>query len=363
MFYRDEGNSREINLVTKLLKNIKERCNENINIMEVCGTHTRSIYNSGIDKLLPPNIKLLSGPGCPVCVTDESYIDHAIELSEKKDVIITTFGDMIKIPGSCSSLREQMAKGRKVEVVYSPLDALKIAINNRDKIIVFLAIGFETTAPIIALTIKEALEKNVNNFFILNSLKTMPKVMATLILDEEVKIHGFICPGHVATIIGCRPFERLSNEYNTPMAICGFKAIDILAGILYIIDKKDRGNYGCGNLYKGFVYPEGNRKAQEILNQVFETSSSFWKGFGEIEGTGYKLREKYSSFDARNKFSLKNKIVNRNKQCICGDILRGIKSPMDCKAFGSVCTPRTPIGPCMVSKEGSCGIVYNTKEF
>ncbi len=362
MFYRDEGNSREINLAIKLLKNIKERCKENINIMEVCGTHTRSIYNSGIDKLLLPNIRLLSGPGCPVCVTDESYIDHAIELSEKKDVIITTFGDMIKVPGSCSSLREQMAKGRKVEVVYSPLDALKIAINNRDKIIVFLAIGFETTAPIIALTIKEALEKNVNNFFILNSLKAMPKVMSTLILDEEVKIHGFICPGHVATIIGCRPFERLSNEYKTPMAICGFKAIDILVGILYIIYKKERGNYGCENLYKGFVYPEGNRKAQEILNQVFETSSSFWRGFGEIDGTGYKLREEYSYFDARNKFSLKNKIVNKNNQCICGDILRGIKSPMDCNAFGKMCTPRTPIGPCMVSKEGSCGIVYSTKE-
>ncbi|WP_346936387.1 hydrogenase formation protein HypD [Clostridium sp.] len=363
MFYKGEGNSREINLAIKLLKAIKGRCKENINIMEVCGTHTRSIYNSGIDKLLHSNIKLLSGPGCPVCVTNESFIDHAIELSQKKDVIITTFGDMIKVRGSESSLREEMAKGRKVEVVYSPLDALKIAMNNREKNVVFLAIGFETTAPIIALTIKEALEKNISNFFVLNSLKTMPKVMSTLILDKEVKIHGFICPGHVATIIGSRPFERLSNEYKTPMAICGFKAIDILAGILYIIDKKERGSYGCENLYKGFVYPEGNRKAQEILNQVFETSSSFWRGFGNMEGTGYKLREKYSSFDAKNKFSLKSKIANEDKRCICGDVLRGMKSPMDCKAFGSVCTPRTPIGPCMVSKEGSCGIVYSTKEF
>ncbi|GAA0078679.1 hydrogenase formation protein HypD [Clostridium sp. CTA-5] len=360
MYINNLKKSEEIEIALKLIKKIKEKAMEieEIRIMEVCGTHTKSIYNNGIDKLLPQNIKLISGPGCPVCVTPQNYIDGAIELSKKKNIIITSFGDMIKIPGTKSSLREEKAIGRDIRIIYSPLDALKIAQENKTKEVVFLAVGFETTAPLIALTLIEAKINNINNFSILHSLKTMPNAMKALILDEKIKIDGFICPGHVATIIGSRVFEQLSKKYKLPMAVCGFKAIDILCGILYIITMKEKDEYNCINFYKTFVKGLGNKKSKEILEEVFINGDSIWRGLGNIKNTGYMLKEEYSYFDANIRFALKDKNIISNKNCICGEILKGIKMPKDCILFGKVCTPSNPIGPCMVSSEGTCGIVY-----
>lgn len=361
MKYIDEFNNYELS--NKLLKEIDKRATRPFNIMEVCGTHTSAIYKNGIDQLLPSKIKLISGPGCPVCVTPDSYIDNAIELSKREDVIIATFGDMIKVPGSSSSLIKERAKGRDIRIIYSPLDCLKLAKENSNKQVVFLAIGFETTAPSIALAIKIAKEQQIYNFSILHSLKTMPKAMESLILDQDVQIDGFICPGHVATIIGMDDFDNLSKKYKAPMVISGFQCADILASILLIIDMLDNNRYWCENLYGRLVKTRGNHRARKLLEEVFITSSSLWRGFGEIKETGYKLNREYEAFDAYSKFSLNIKeqgIKERSikKGCICADVLKGKKNPKQCEMFGVVCTPNNPIGPCMVSTEGACGIIY-----
>lgn len=348
-----------IDLSLKLLEEIKKRATKEVRIMEVCGTHTRSIYKYGIDKLLPSNIKMLSGPGCPVCVTSQSYIDSVIEISKKKNVIITTFGDMMRVPGSLSSLRDEKAKGSDIRVIYSPLDSLEIAKNNKENEVVFLAIGFETTAPVIALTLKMAKLEKIDNFTMLHSIKTMPNTMKTLVLNEVVNIDGFIAPGHVATIIGEEVFNKLAKESGTPMSICGFKSTGILAGILSIINMVNNSEVRCENLYKGFVKKEGNIIAKKLMNEVFVPSDSLWRGIGNLEGTGYIFKEEYEMFDAKLKFSLNIKEEIINNGCICGDILKGKKNPRECKLFGKHCNPNNPIGPCMVSQEGTCGIVYN----
>ena len=348
----------DIHLSRKLIEQIRKNTTKEIRIMEVCGTHTRSIYKYGIDKLLPENIKIISGPGCPVCVTSQSYIDSAIELSKRENIIITTFGDMIKVPGMMSSLQEEKAKGGNIIVVYSPLESLEIAKNNREKEVVFLGIGFETTAPIIALTLKIAKSEKIENFSIMHSIKTMPNTMKALVLSEDVNIDGFIAPGHVATIIGENVFKKLAYESKTPMAICGFKSTEILAGILSIIKMINKNEIKCENLYRGFVKREGNTKAKEVINEVFSPEYSIWRGLGKINDTGYKLNEEYSDFDAKLKFKIEVKEEDINNRCICGEILKGKKMPKQCKLFGTVCTPNKPVGPCMVSNEGACGIVY-----
>ncbi|MEG0306382.1 MAG: hydrogenase formation protein HypD [Clostridium sp.] len=359
MMYKEIIDSQHIELSKKLLNSIELSCKSKINIMEVCGTHARSIYSCGIDKLLPSNIKILSGPGCPVCVTPQSYIDDAISLSRMKDVIVATFGDMIKIPGSRTSLREEKAIGNDIRIVYSPLEALKIAKNNCDKEVVFLAVGFETTAPLIALTIKEARRNGINNFSVLHALKTMPNTMTALVLDESINIDGFICPGHVATIIGNEVFDKLSKQYKIPMAVCGFKGVDILAGILSIIVMEEKKEYECKNLYKGFVKDKGNDRAKRILGEVFIPGDSVWRGLGRLMNTGYTLKAEYRDFDAKVKFHIESRNERENEECICGDVLKGIKSPKECKLFGKPCKPGNPVGPCMVSEEGTCGIVYS----
>lgn len=348
----------DIYLARKLLEQIRKNVTKEIRIMEVCGTHTRSIYKYGIDKLLPENIKIISGPGCPVCVTSQSYIDSAIELSKRENIIITTFGDMIKVPGMMSSLQEEKAKGSNIIVVYSPLESLEIAKNNKEKEVVFLAIGFETTAPIIALTLKIAKSEKIENFSIMHSIKTMPNTMKALVLSEDVNIDGFIAPGHVATIIGENVFKKLAYESKIPMAICGFKSTEILAGILSIIKMINKNEIKCENLYRGFVKKEGNTKAKEVINEVFSPEYSIWRGLGKINDTGYKLNEEYSDFDAKLKFKIEVKEEDINNRCICGEILKGRKMPKQCRLFGTVCTPNKPVGPCMVSNEGACGIVY-----
>lgn len=359
MKYIDEF--RNVNITKKIIEIINKEVKTPINIMEVCGTHTMSIYKNGIDKLLPSNINLISGPGCPVCVTDINYIDSAIKLCKNKNVIICTFGDMIRVPGSKSSLNKEKVNGANIKVVYSPLDCLDIANKNRDKEVVLLGIGFETTAPVIGLTIKHAYESNISNFSVLTSIKTMPNAMENLVLDEDVFIDGFICPGHVGSIIGINEFDKLAFKYKIPMVMSGFEHEDIACSILQLCRLIESKNYRCENLYKRIVKKEGNKIAKNIIEEVFSIDDSYWRGLGKITDTGLKIKEKYKKFDAQIKFNIHLSKVEIDRSCICSEILKGIKNPDDCKLFKVKCTPQHPVGACMVSREGTCSNFYKYK--
>lgn len=349
---------RNYKLSQRIIKEIETLTDNNITIMEVCGTHTMSICKSGIKELLPKNIRLISGPGCPVCVTPQSYIDASIELSKRKDVIITTFGDMISVPGSSSSLKTQRALGAEIKVVYSPLDSLKIARQNLDKEVVFLGVGFETTAPIIALSILKAKDESIRNFSVFQCIKTMPNVMKKLVEDKEVNIDGFLCPGHVSTVIGSRAFEFLSSEFNIPCVVAGFEYDDIIYAIYTIANMIIKGTSEIKNIYGRFVKYEGNEKAQHIISKIFTPAGSTWRGLGYIDGTGLELNEEYKNYDTKEKFNLNMVNLDIATGCICGEVLKGIKEPTDCKLFHKVCNPSNPVGACMVSQEGTCGIYY-----
>jgi hydrogenase expression/formation protein HypD len=329
-----------------------------VRIMEVCGTHTLSILRSGIKKFLPKNVKIVSGPGCPVCVTSQGYIDACVKLSRMKNIIITTFGDMINVPGTKSSLKIQKALGSDIRILYSPLDAIDIAKKNSNKEVVFLGIGFETTAPLIALAIEKAYKENVKNFSVFSAIKTMEQVIKMLIKDENVKIDGIICPGHVSTIIGADSFKFISNDLNVPAVIAGFENKDVIAAIYLLVDMLREGNKELINIYGRFVKSEGNKKAKELMNKVFISSHSMWRGLGLIRNSGLKIRENYSGYDAKIKFNIKIEDSHLVKGCICGDILKGEKKPENCMSFGEKCTPNNPIGVCMVSREGACKIHY-----
>lgn len=349
---------RNHKLSQRVLQEIETLTDKNITIMEVCGTHTMSIYKNGIKGLLPKNIRLISGPGCPVCVTPQSYIDAVIELSNKENIIITTFGDMINVPGSLSSLKTQRALGADIRVIYSPLDSLKIASENLDKEVVFLGVGFETTSPIIALSILKAKHENIRNFSVFQCMKTMPNVMRKLVCNKEVNIDGFLCPGHVSTIIGARSFEFLSKEFNVPCVVAGFEYDDIIYAIYMIAYMIAEGRSEIKNIYGRFVKDEGNEKAQQIINEVFTPSGSTWRGLGYIEGTGFDFKKEYKDYDAKERFNLNVVNIESSSDCICGEVLKGTKDPTDCKLFSKVCSPSNPIGTCMVSQEGTCGIYY-----
>lgn len=345
----------------KLAKSILQKindCKREINIMEVCGTHTMNIFKSGIRDLIPSNINLICGPGCPVCVTPQNYIDSAMELSKNENVIIATFGDLIKVPGSKSSLQIQKSNGRDIRVVYSPLQSLDIAKENKNKEVVFLGVGFETTAPVIALSVYNAKNEGLSNFSLLHSIKTMPNAMKNLVLDDDVNIDGFLCPGNVSAVIGVRHYEFLANNYKLPMVIAGFENSDILAGIYTLIEMINNNEYEIKNTYNRLVKYEGNKKALSLINEVFEECSSTWRGLGNIENTGLKIKDKYKNYDAYYKFNINLNEINNNKECICGQILKGAKKPIDCKLFKNTCNPQNPIGPCMVSEEGTCLAYY-----
>lgn len=349
---------RNPNLVKNILKRISADVKSEIIIMEVCGTHTMSIFRSGIKDLLPSNIKLVSGPGCPVCVTSQGYIDSVIELSKNEDIIITTFGDMMKVPGNKSSLQKEKAKGRDIRIVYSPLDAVKIAKENPNKEVIFLAVGFETTAPAIALSVEIAARENIKKYSILQSIKTMPTTMKQLVLDEELKIDGFLCPGHVSTIIGSKPYEFLPEEFGIPAVVAGFEAGDIATGLYNLIEMIENNISEVRNMYGRLVKYEGNEKALGIINNIFDVTDSTWRGLGNIEDTGLRLKEEYSLYDAEKKLRIKLFEDKPHKGCICGEILKGKKNPHDCKLFSKVCNPLNPIGACMVSEEGTCAAYY-----
>ena len=352
---------KDIALTKKLLAKthkLENRPQKLLNIMEVCGTHTMSIYKNGIDKLLPSYINLLSGPGCPVCVTDISYIDAALELSENRNVIIATFGDMIRVPGSTSSLATSRANGAHIEIVYSPLDCITLAKMHPDQEVVFLSVGFETTAPLIALTIQKAMQHALLNFSVLLSLKTMPYAMERLIFDQSISIDAFICPGHVAAIIGAEVFNTLAAKYHVPMVIAGFECLDLVGAIYRLIEMINNQDYSCKNLYKRVVKVNGNAKALALLDEVFEVTDSSWRGLGIIPKTGLSLKSDFKAFNALLKFGLTLRDVKVPPKCLCGDILRGLKKPLECPLYKTVCTPLNPVGACMVSSEGTCMNFY-----
>ncbi|HOL22919.1 MAG TPA: hydrogenase formation protein HypD [bacterium] len=360
MKYIDEYRNPEfIGTISKEIHELAKKIPHPINLMEVCGTHTMAIGKFGIRQILPENIKLISGPGCPVCVTPDSYIDRIITLSRKENVVITTFGDMIKVPGSFSSLEKEKSAGSDIKVVYSPLEAIDIAEKSPDKKVVFSGIGFETTAPAVALTIKKAEKKGIKNFYVLCGHKLIPPAMEALMEDKEVKIDGFICPGHVSVIIGSAPYLAISQRYNVPCVISGFEPLDIIQSIFILIKKwvEDK-KTDVEIQYKRVVREKGNIKARKVLEEVFDIVDSEWRGLGVIRKSGLAIKEKYRDIDADFQFSTRVKKGKKRCGCICGDILKGKKIPPDCKMFRRVCTPENPLGPCMVSSEGSCAAYY-----
>lgn len=329
-----------------------------IRLMEVCGTHTMAIARSGIKKALPGNIELISGPGCPVCVTPQKDIDRAVKIACVKNVIMTTFGDMMRVPGACGSLESIKSEGKDVRVIYSCMDALGIAKENPDKNIVFMGVGFETTSPTIAAAILKADKENLHNFFVLSNFKILFPALRAIAGSEKVKIDGFICPGHVSVITGSIPYEEIAHTCKRPCIITGFEPDDILKGIKRLITMVKKGEFAVDIEYKRAVKKKGNPAALRALNTVFQPADSAWRGLGLIKKSGLRLRKRYERFDAERKFKIKVSDSSPLKGCMCGKVLTGEKNPSDCRLFKKICSPRNPIGPCMVSSEGTCAAYY-----
>jgi hydrogenase expression/formation protein HypD len=337
---------------------IREKAgSKKMTFMEVCGTHTMAIARNGIRELLPDTITLISGPGCPVCVTPNRIVDTAIALSRMKNVTITTFGDMMKVPGSTSSLDHEHARGGDIRIVSSTLEALSTAEKNPDRKVIFLGVGFETTAPTIAASILEAKIRRLSNYSILCGHKVMPPAMRAL-SEGKVNIDGYICPGHVSTIIGSNPYVFIPAEYGIACVVAGFEPLDILQGIAMLVDQIQTGNPCVEIQYTRAVQPEGNQQAQEIIAQVFEPCDSNWRGIGIIPESGLRIRKSYSEWDAEIQNPVRIETTKEPKGCLCGQILQGLVRPPDCRLFAKQCTPENPVGPCMVSSEGTCAAYF-----
>ncbi|MCX5778026.1 MAG: hydrogenase formation protein HypD [Elusimicrobia bacterium] len=327
--------------------------NRPITIMEVCGTHTMAIARQGLKKLFPPGVRMVSGPGCPVCVTPIADIDHAIEIAKIPDVIIATFGDMMRVPGSSTSLEAVKVAGSDIRVIYSPVDALEIATAHPDKKIVFIGVGFETTSPAIASTVMIARKKYITNFFVLPLFKTVPAALKTL-MTADSEIDGFLLPGHVSAIIGMRPYEYIARDYGMPGVIAGFEAQDILRSVNRIVAMIRTKSPSIVNDYTRVVHAKGNLAAQRILAEVFTPNDSRWRAIGIIPDSGFGFTDKYHVFDAGKVFKVKLPPTREPKTCRCGAIMMGKMEPRQCPLFAEKCTPAHPIGPCMVSSEGVC---------
>lgn len=355
MKYVDEFRDRR--LIEKQAQAIRRAVDPDrvYNIMEVCGTHTMNIFRFGLRDILPSNIRLISGPGCPVCVTPNEYIDKAIAVANMKETVIATFGDMLKVPGSRSSLEKEKAKGRQIKIVYSSIDALELARKNLKKEILFLGIGFETTAPTVARSIVIAKEKRIKNYSVLCGHKTMPAVLEALVADKTINVDAFLLPGHVSAVIGSRPYEFLSKIYGKNCAISGFEPLDIMQSILTIV-KEDTPKVRIQ--YNRVIRKGGNILAQKSIARAFEKCPSTWRGIGLIKNSGLKIRSSYKDFDAELKFRPEIEAPRDNMRCFCGYILKGIKTPRDCPSFAKRCTPENPAGACMVSSEGTCAAYY-----
>ena len=321
-----------------------------LRFMEVCGTHTVSIFRAGIRQILPPNVELVSGPGCPVCVTCDNYVDKAIAYAQMPDVVIATFGDMLKVNGTKKNLSEVAAAGADVRIIYSPLDCLKIAADNPTKKIIFLAVGFETTAPTTAATILAAKSHGIRNLFFFSAQKLVPPALKMLLEDPAVRVDGFLLPGHVAVVLGVDAFKFLK----IPSVVAGFEAEEILLALINLLAQIDEGRAEVDNEYKSVVRAEGNLTAKKILATVFEETAAQWRGIGEIPQSGLKIRDEFADFDAEKIFPVEVEKITRKTACRCGEVLRGIITPKECPLFRKICHPLNAVGPCMVSVEGIC---------
>ncbi|MDQ6773447.1 MAG: hydrogenase formation protein HypD [Candidatus Dormibacteraeota bacterium] len=333
-------------------------------IMEVCGGHTHTIYKYGIEDVLPANVELVHGPGCPVCVIPMGRVDDGIAVARTEGVIFTCFGDMMRVPGADGSLLDAKAQGADVRMVYSPLDALKIARENPSREVVFYAIGFETTAPSTALTILRAADEDLPNFSVFCNHVTIVPPMKAILDSPDLRLDGFLGPGHVSTVVGIRPYEFVSKRYGKPVVVVGFEPLDILQGVHMIVRQVQEGRCEVENQYRRIVRDDGNPKALEVIRQVFRLRPHFeWRGLGFISLSALAIREEYARFDAELRFEVPGVRVADPKACQCGEVLKGVLKPWECKVFGTACTPETPIGTCMVSSEGACAAYYNYGRF
>ena len=360
MKYLDEF--RDPQLARRLLADIQARVTRPMCFMEFCGGHTHAIFRHGLRQLLPPTVTLRSGPGCPVCVTADADLDRAMAMATLPAVILTTFGDMLHVPGSDGSLQTAKAEGADVRIVYSTLDALQIARENPNRKIIFLGIGFETTAPTVAASILQAQAEDLDNFFVLSAHKLTPPATRAILDAGEVRLAGIIGPGHVTTIIGSRAWEFLPHEYGVPCAIAGFEPLDILGAVAALVEMVEDNQPAIVNAYSRSVRPQGNPTALETMYRVFETGEAEWRGLGRVPASGLVLRPEYARFDATLAFDVKVALPRPHAGCRCGDVVRGVIDPPQCPLFGKGCTPARPVGPCMVSAEGACAAWYQYGE-
>ncbi len=326
--------------------------------MEVCGGQTHSIVRYGLAELLPPEIELVHGPGCPVCVTPLELVDQAIDLACRPEVIFCSFGDMLRVPGSRRDLLDVKAAGGDVRIVYSPLDCLRIAQQNPDRIVTFFAVGFETTAPANAMTIWQARRRGLQNFAVLVSHVLVPPAMAAILSSESNRVQGFLGAGHVCTVTGFAEYEPLAERFRVPIVVTGFEPLDLLEGVYRCVSMLEEGRFGVENQYVRAVRRQGNLAARRIVDEVFEIADRPWRGIGVIPRSGYRLTPEYRDFDAERRFALHRPAIVESPECLSGAILRGVRKPHDCPAFGKTCTPETPLGATMVSSEGACAAYY-----
>jgi len=356
MKYQDEY--RDANLADKIVSAINQKCRAPWRFMEVCGTHTVAIFRSGLKELLCDAITLISGPGCPVCVTAPEDIDRAIALCRQPGVTVATFGDLMRVPGSESSLQREKARGADVRIVYASFDALELARRHPDRRVVLLGIGFETTVPTIAAAVQQASEEGLENFLVFSAHKLLPPALDALLSAGEVHIDGFLCPGHVTTIIGTEPYQRVGDLYGKSCVISGFEPVDILQSIHMLVSQMEEGRCEVEIEYTRAVKPEGNLKAQQLIAKVFEPADAIWRGLGSIPGSGLKLKSTYLAHAADNHYDLTVPPAQEMPGCRCGEVLRGVCTPPQCALFRERCTPTNPYGPCMVSSEGTCAAYY-----
>lgn len=328
-------------------------------IMEICGGQTHTIMKYGIEGLLPENLSIVHGPGCPVCVTPLETIDKAVEIASRENVIFTSFGDMLRVPGSKYDLLSVKANGGDVRMVYSPLDAVKIAENNPDKKVVFFAVGFETTAPANAMSVKEAHRKGLNNFSVLTSLVLVPPAMEAILSSQDSQIQGFLAAGHVCSVMGFHEYIPIAEKYKIPIIVTGFEPIDILQGIYMTIKQLEENRGEVENQYSRAVVKQGNVPAQNLLNEMFKVIDKKWRGIGTIPQSGYQLKDEFVKYDAENTFDVSNITTEESHLCIAGEVLQGLKKPIHCSAFGKECTPEHPVGAPMVSSEGACAAYFH----
>jgi hydrogenase expression/formation protein HypD len=349
---------RDSSLAMALVKELKNAVTRPLRVMEICGSHTMAIFRNGLRSVLPEGMELVSGPGCPVCVTSASHMDAFIAMADRPGVRVAIFGDLFRVPGSHTSLAKASSRGAQVDIVYSPMDALELAILNPQQLVVFLGVGFETTTPGIAATILAARTRNVENFVVFSTQKTMPAPMEALLSDPNLKIDGLLCPGHVSSIIGAGAWEPMARKYHLACVVGGFETADLLKSLILLARQVGNNDIKVENAYPRAVSWEGNLRAQKMVEEIFEPADMDWRGLGRIPLSGLKIRDQYAAFDAEKRLNITLPTSEEPKGCMCGNILKGMNTPKECPLFDTRCSPANPIGPCMVSSEGTCAAYH-----